>query len=102
MMEYKDILEYSEKYKKHQIRLSKGIMIFLLIVGIIFIGCGIFISIYNFNKYRIVVGIIMIVAGILNIPLGIKFKNISIANINKMKPEEAAVRYCKIYGIDKN
>ena len=93
------IEEYSKKYKQHQLKLGKGIMIFLIVVGVIIIAAGLFVSIYDFTVSKLIVGIIMIITGLLDIPLAFKFKNVTANNITKMSNEEAYKRYCKIYGI---
>ena len=93
------IEEYSKKYKHHQLKLSKGIMIFLIIVGVIIIAAGLFVSIYDFQVSKLIVGIIMIITGLLDIPLAFKFKSVTSNNINNMSDKEAYKRYCKIYGI---
>ncbi|MGM9969306.1 MAG: hypothetical protein ACI35S_02805 [Anaeroplasma sp.] len=99
-MDNNKIKEFSDKYRKHQIKLAKGIMIFLTTLGVLFIGVGFFLILYKSDYYRIIIGIIMIIAGILNIPLGIKFKKLSIKATNSISDLEAARRYMKIYGIN--
>ncbi|MBQ3253869.1 MAG: hypothetical protein IJA65_04860, partial [Acholeplasmatales bacterium] len=74
-MDIEIIKEYSKKYKTHQVRLSMVFMILLIILGIIFIGVGIFLVIYYNDMWGITA--IMILAGIFNIPLGIKFYYVS-------------------------
>ena len=92
------IEEYSQKYRSHQLKLSKGIMIFLLVIGIIIIGSGLFVAIYDFDKAKLIVGLIMIITGIADIPLAIKFNKIVSRNINALNDIECYKRYCKIYG----
>ena len=92
------IEEYSVKYRAHQLKLSKGIMIFLITIGILIIACGLFIAIYYRKTENIVVGSIMVLTGLLDIPLALKFDKIVSRNINKLTDIECYKRYCKIYG----
>ena len=98
-MDNSKIKEYAMIYRNHQIKLARIIEIFLIILGFIFIGVGIFFVSYQPDKYRIIIGIIMIIAGILDLPLGIKFRKLSIKATNTISDKEAALRYMKIYGI---
>ena len=74
-------------------------MIFLLIIGIIIIVAGLFVAIYQFDITKMIIGLIMVLTGILDIPLAFKFKSITTKNIQSMPAEEAYRRYCKIYGL---
>lgn len=94
-----EIIEYSKIYKKHQKKLSKIITIIIIIIGFLFIAGGIIIPILEYNNDNLFLGILMIVAGILDILLIIKFDKSNQRNISNMTDEEAAKRYCKIYGI---
>lgn len=97
-MDKEKIEEYSRKYKRVQKKLSVGIMVFILLLGIGFIGVGVFFLVYEFALTRAVIGGIMLVAGILNCLLGIKFNSYSQKNLREMPAEEAARRYSRITG----
>ena len=91
---------FSLKYKKHQKRLILFLMIILLIFGALSIGFGLFISIYNYSKVLVIIGIIMVIIGVFDIPLAIKFYKYGVKKIDSYSKEEAYKRYCKVYGIN--
>ena len=92
--------EKSEFYRKHQKKLAKGLMIFILIISAILIGAGLFIAIINHDKYIVIAGTVMVALGVIDIPLIIKFNINTQKRINKMSDKECIIRYCKVYGID--
>ncbi len=91
---------YSEKYKNHQIKLAKIFMIIIISIGVILIGVGVFLIAYEYELYRMIVSIIMIILGISDIPIGIKFYFMNKKSISNLSDKEAIKRYAKIYGID--
>ena len=93
------VLENSKKYKKHQNRLINVISVIIIIAGIAFMSGGVAFIIISKEQVFIILGIIMIVAGILDILLVIKFLKYAHGVINNMSDEEADKRYKKIYGI---
>lgn len=96
-MDKEKIEEYSKKYKSVQKKLSVVVMIFIILVGLVFLAGGIYFC-FNENKILKFVGIVMIVAGVLNVALGIKFNSFSQKNLKELPEKEAAKRYCKITG----
>ena len=100
-MTLEEMKKYSDIYKKHQKKLSKIIMVIVIILGISFIIGGVLIPIFNYNNDNLFLGIIMVMAGFLDILLIIKFDKSNQKNITNMSDEEASTRYCKIYGINK-
>ena len=101
-MTSEDIKKYSLIYRKHQKRLSFGLMIAIVIIGVILIGLGLFIAIYSKEKYIIIAGTIMCILGVFDIPLIIGFNKKTQKRIDDMIDTECAKRYCKVYGIDFN
>ena len=93
------VLENAKKYKKHQNKLINVISAIIIIAGIAFISGGVTFIIISKEQVFIILGIIMIVAGILDILLVIKFYKFAHNTINNMSDEEADKRYKKIYGI---
>lgn len=101
-MTKEDELEYAKKYKKTAKKLGVIISIIISIFGIIIIGLGIFLSIYNKTTIMIIVGSIMGVAGILDIILAFKFKKFTDKRLEVISNKEACFRYCKIHGYKKD
>ena len=100
-MTSEDIKKYSLIYRKHQKRLSFGLMIAIVIIGVILIGLGLLIAILFKELPMVVAGIIMATLGAFDIPLIIGFNKKTQIRIEVMTEEEAAKRYCKIYGLNK-
>ncbi len=98
-MDKEKIAYYSQKYKNHQIKLSFIFMIIIILIGVALIGIGIFLICYKIEIYRIIVASIMILLGISDIPLGIKFYISIKKRILALDDIEAVKRYAKIYGI---
>jgi len=91
---------YSEKYKKTATKVAFGMMIFIIVIGVVIIGFGLFIAIYNnTNGFLIGVGSVMCVVGIFDILLGIKFYKTTRRRIAKITDKEAISRYKRIHGI---
>ena len=65
-------LEYANKYKKTAKKLGKVISIFIIVFGLVLIGVGIFLAVYNRTTIIIIIGSIMGIAGLLDIILAIK------------------------------
>ena len=101
-MTAEEIKDISIKYRKHQKRLSFILMIIIVVLGIILISVGLFISIYSKEKFIIIAGVIMAILGAFDIPLMITFNNKTQKRIDNMTDVECAKRYCRIYGIDFN
>ena len=78
-MDKNKIKEYSDKYKKIQLKMAVLLMCFIILISVGIIIGGILITIFNNEKSVIlyVVSIIMLIAGALNIILGIKFSFIN-------------------------
>lgn len=100
-MTQEDIIKYSEIYKRHQKKLSFVLMIIIIAMGVILIGLGLFIAILFKELPMVVAGIIMATLGAFDIPLIIGFNKKTQIRIEVMTEEEAAKRYCKIYGLNK-
>ena len=98
-MNKEKLLYYSNKYKNHQIKLAIIFMIIIILIGLALIGVGIFLAIYESDTYRIIIGSIMGLLGISDIPLGILFYRRVKRNITRLKEEEAVKRYARIYGV---
>ena len=101
-MTNEEIKRISLIYRKHQKRLSFGLMIAIVIIGVILIGLGLFISIYSREKYIVIAGVIMCILGGFDIPMIIAFNKKTQKRIDNMEDTECAKRYCKVYGIDYN
>ena len=91
--------EYSEKYKKTASKLALGLMIFVIIVGSVIIGVGLFLAIYFKTPIMIIMGSIMGVVGVLDILLAVKFYLVTKKRIAKIRDQEAIERYKRIHGI---
>ena len=98
-MEDKQIEENAKKYRHHQHKLINIISIIIIIAGIIFTAGGVTFIIISKKEVFIYLGIIMIVAGILDILLAFKFRKFAHSTIDNMTDIEADKRYKKIYGI---
>lgn len=98
-MENENVRIYANKYRSHQRKLILVLAIILIIFGVSFVGFGIFLCVENYNKSILIIGVVMILAGIFDIPLAIKFNKIAKQKIESYTDNEAYKRYCKIYGI---
>lgn len=96
-MEQEKITQYANKYRKTQKRISLAVMIFIIIVGIIIVSFGIFFLISSDVK-SIVIGVIMVIAGLLDVSLSYKFYKVATKKINSLSDIEAKNRYVKITG----
>ena len=90
---------YSEKYKKTASKLALGLMIFVIIIGSVIIGVGLFLAIYFQTGLLITMGSIMAVVGVFDILLAIRFYLVTKRRIAKIRDEEAIERYKRIHGI---
>ncbi len=90
---------YSEKYKKTASKLALGLMIFVIIIGSVIIGVGLFLAIYFKTGLLITMGSIMAVVGVFDILLAIRFYLVTKRRIAKIRDEEAIERYKRIHGI---
>lgn len=97
-MDKETIEEFSRRYKRVQGRLSIGVTIFIIALGALFLGVGIYFAVVDYTLTKCIIGCIMCTAGVLNIFLGIKFYRFTKKNLLKMNPREAAVRYSRITG----
>lgn len=91
--------DYSERYKRVSYKLAFGLMIFVIVVGSIIIGVGLFLAIYFQTSMLITLGSIMGIVGVLDILLAIKFYKATKKRIANMKDSEANKRYKRIHGI---
>jgi len=87
------------KYKKTAKKVSFFVMIFIIAVGAIILGFGLFIAIYYKTGLLIGVGSVMSVVGLFDILLGIRFNKATLKRIDKIKDSEAIERYKRIHGI---
>ena len=94
-------LEYANKYKKTAKKLGKVISIFIIVFGLVLIGVGIFLAVYNRTTIIIIIGSIMGIAGLLDIILAIKFNRFTNNRLEHISNKEACFRYCKIHGFKK-
>ena len=96
--------EYAEKYKKTALKLGVVFTIFICLFGLVIVAIGVFFMIYcSINKQWIVMilGAIMVLAGLLDFFLGTRFNGYTKRRIAKITIDEAAFRYCKIHGYNK-
>ncbi len=93
--------EIALRYKKTSSKVALGMTIFIIILGSIIFGVGLFLLIYYLTKMFIILGCIMMVVGIFDIILAIKFYIFTKRRISKMSNSEARRRYEKIHGIEK-
>ena len=98
-MTKEEIINYANKYKKNQRILTIIVSIFIIILGLVFLGIGIFLCLDEKILIKII-GVVMITAGFLDFMLGIRFIRFSYNNIKYMHNRDAATRYCKIHGIE--
>ncbi len=91
--------EYALKYKKTAGKLSLGLMIFVLIMGAVIVGFGLFFIIYFLTQMMITLGSIMCVVGILDAVLAVRFYQVTKKRIAKISDKEAIERYKRIHGI---
>lgn len=96
-MSNEDLKIIEQLYKKGRIKALYIILSILFIASLLFIGFGIYVSI-AYKDTALIVGIIMIVTGILNVPLAFTFKKIQKKNIKNINQNECYIRYLKIYG----
>lgn len=99
-MTREEIIEYANKYKKNQRILTIIVSIFIILLGLSFLGIGIYLCLDEKILIK-VIGIIMITAGFLDFMLGVRFIKFSLNNIKYMQNRDAAIKYCKIHGINK-
>ena len=93
-------LEYAIKYKKRVKLLALIFMIFIIIMGLGLIALGIYMIVVSEAKVEIIfVGVILLLMGVSDIPLGIYFRLRVNKRINNMSDETAMKRYKRIYGI---
>ena len=95
----KEELDFAERYKRVSYKLALGMMIFVIIIGAVIIGVGLFLAIYFLESTFIILGSIMAVVGILDILLAVKFYFSTKKRIARMKDSEAEARYKRIHGI---
>lgn len=92
-------LLYSEKYYKGARKFGLFFSILIIAFGIIITLVALVLLINRQSKAIIILSTVMIIAAILDITLGIRFIFINKKRIQRIKPKDAALRYCKIYGI---
>lgn len=91
---------YAKKYRKMQSILILVLTIIFSIIGLLFVGVGLFLCCDTEEIAIIFISVIIIVAGVLNFLLAIKFRNFSINKLKKLNDNEAAKKYTKIMGIE--
>ena len=92
-------LLYSEKYYKGAKKFGLFFSILIITFGVAIITVALILLINRQTKPIIIVSVIMLVASLLDISLGIRFVFVNKKRISRIKPKDAALRYCKIYGI---
>ena len=97
----KEELDLAKRYKQVSYKLSIGLTIFVIILGSIIFGVGLFLLVYFLTQMLIILGSIMMVVGIFDIILAIKFYRVTKRRIANMSDEEARRRYERIHGIEK-
>lgn len=97
-MDKETIEEFSRRYKSVQRKLSIVVAGFIMLLGAVFLGVGIYFAVVDYTITKCIIGCIMCTAGVLNVFLGIKFFKFTRKNLEKMPAREAAVRYSRITG----
>ena len=94
-------LSYVNKYRKWIKLLAIIAMIVIIIMGCGLIGLGIYmIAVSDSSLPMIFIGVVIMLMGVSDIPLGIVFRARVKKNNNNMSDEEALKRYKRIYGIN--
>ncbi len=93
--------EYATKYYKGSLKFGLIFTIFMIIFGLIIIFCATVIIIKRQTTPIILVSVIMYLASLFDITLALSFYKFNKRRISRISSEEAAKRYCKIYGIKK-
>ena len=100
-MTEEEIKLFSSRYKKHQVRLSRGLAVAIIIVACILMGFGITLA-FIADEYVVrIFAVIMTAMGIFDIPLAIFLIKRSKSTFESISDEEAAKRYVRIYGYEK-
>ncbi len=98
-MTKKEVIElYAKKYKKVSKILSLIFSILIILLGAFMIWLGVIIILNNDSGFLIAVGILVLLAALLDIGLAVKFITFSFKNIKYMSNRLAAERYSKITG----
>ena len=98
-MTKKEVIElYAKKYKKVSKILACIFSTLIILLGGFMIWLGIIIIINNDSGILIAIGIIVLIAALLDIGLAVKFISFSFKNIKYMANRVAAERYSKITG----
>lgn len=100
-MTKEEIKIYADKYRKTQNILYKVVSVFIFLISIALISVAV-VLIINANESKLiyVVSIIMILLGIADIFIGVKFIKHSKNRFNNISDIEAAKHYCKIHGFN--
>ena len=97
--------DYADKYKRTALKLGVVITIFICIFGLLIAATGVFFIIYcsiNNEMIVVVLGVIMVLAGLLDFGLGTRYNGYTKRRIANITDDEAAYRYCKIHGYNRN
>ena len=100
-MTEEEIKQYSDIYRKHQIRLAKIIAVLIIFVAILLIIFGVIIAFISDELLIRIFGVVMTVMGIFDIPLAIWLIKKSKKTFMTFTDEECAKRYLRIYGYKK-
>ena len=89
--------EFGNRYQHVQkiLTIVVTVIISLFGLGIIVVG---FLLCFSENKYMPIIAVILIIIGIADIVLGVKFFKITLNRIKNMPLKEAAYRYSRITG----
>ena len=96
--------DYAAKYRKTALKLGVVFTVFICLFGLIISAIGVFFIIYcaiNEQWVVMILGIIMVLAGLLDFALGTRFNGYTKRRIAKISDDEAAFRYCKIHGYNR-
>lgn len=100
-MTKEEVKIYADKYRKTQKKLYKGFSVFIFLIAAILFIASIFLIINaDGSKLIYIVSIIMIILGIVDIIVAIKFIKHSKIRFETISDMDAAKNYCKIHGFD--
>lgn len=98
-MNKEQVLEYSNKYKKIQKRISIIVTIIIFLVAALALGFGIYLCINIYNSFTKILGIILVAVGFLALFFGYKFIRFTWNNLKYMDNKAAAEKYCQIHNV---
>jgi len=97
-MDKEKIELYAAKYKKHQTILSYIVAIVIILFGIALFAGGGFLAYYKESGFVLALAIIMIILGMADIWMSVRFIKFEKDKLQKMSSKEAATRYSRITG----